>query len=74
MLDDTERDGHLVVFNRMFAELGVPVRWSPAEYRRRLAIGGGKERLRSLLTSRAGALVTMKIGGTSGRIWALVPR
>ncbi len=50
VLADTERYGHLVAFNQAFAEFGLPVRWSPEEYRRRLLIGGGKERMASLLT------------------------
>jgi HAD superfamily hydrolase (TIGR01509 family) len=50
VLADTERDGHLVAFNQTFAEFGLPVRWSEEEYGRRLQIGGGKERIRSLLT------------------------
>jgi HAD superfamily hydrolase (TIGR01509 family) len=50
VLADTERFGHLPAFNQMFAEFGLPVRWSEAEYGRKLAIGGGKERMLSLLT------------------------
>jgi HAD superfamily hydrolase (TIGR01509 family) len=50
VLADTERYGHLVAFNQTFAEFGLPVRWSAGEYRRKLLIGGGKERLASLLT------------------------
>jgi HAD superfamily hydrolase (TIGR01509 family) len=50
VLADTERGGHLVAFNRMFAELGLPVRWDDAEYARKVLIGGGKERLAALLT------------------------
>lgn len=50
VLADTERFGHLPAFNQMFAEFGLPVRWSEEEYGRRLKIGGGKERMRSLLT------------------------
>ena len=50
VLADTERGGHLPAFNRMFQEFGLPVRWSEEEYGRKLAIGGGKERLTSLLT------------------------
>jgi len=50
VLADTERDGHLPAFNATFAEFGLPVRWSVAEYGRLLAIGGGKERLSTLLT------------------------
>jgi HAD superfamily hydrolase (TIGR01509 family) len=50
VLADTERYGHLVAFNQMFAEFGVPARWSEKEYGERLKIGGGKERLWSLLT------------------------
>ena len=51
VLADTERYGHLPAFNQTFAELGLPVQWTEEEYGRRLAIGGGKERLASLLTS-----------------------
>jgi dihydroxyacetone kinase phosphoprotein-dependent L subunit len=50
VLADTERYGHLVAFNRTFAEFGLPVRWSVAEYRDKVRIGGGKERMASLLT------------------------
>ncbi|MFJ5642607.1 HAD-IA family hydrolase [Streptomyces sp. NPDC093223] len=50
VLADTERDGHLPAFNRTFEEFGLPVRWSDAEYARKVTIGGGKERMRSLLT------------------------
>jgi HAD superfamily hydrolase (TIGR01509 family) len=50
VLADTERYGHLVAFNQTFAEFGLPVRWSAGEYQRKLRIGGGKERLASLLT------------------------
>lgn len=50
VLADTERHGHLPAFNQTFREFGLPVEWSEEEYGRRLAIGGGKERMRSLLT------------------------
>ena len=49
-LADTERYGHLPAFNQTFAEFGLPVRWSVADYRAKLLIGGGKERMASLLT------------------------
>lgn len=51
VLADTERYGHLPAFNQTFREFGLPVQWSEAEYGRRLRIGGGKERMASLLTS-----------------------
>ena len=50
VLADTEGYGHLPAFNKTFAEFGLPVRWSVAEYREKVRIGGGKERLASLLT------------------------
>jgi dihydroxyacetone kinase phosphoprotein-dependent L subunit len=50
VLADTERYGHLPAFNQTFAEFGLPVRWSVADYGRKLRIGGGKERMASLLT------------------------
>ncbi len=51
VLAETERYGHLVAFNQMFAEFGLPVHWSDEEYAERLKIGGGKERMASLLTA-----------------------
>ena len=50
VLADTERDGHRPAFNQMFAEFGLPVSWSDEEYGEKLKIGGGKERMASLLT------------------------
>jgi dihydroxyacetone kinase phosphoprotein-dependent L subunit len=50
VLADTERYGHLPAFNQTFAEFGLPVRWSVADYAEKLRIGGGKERMASLLT------------------------
>jgi HAD superfamily hydrolase (TIGR01509 family) len=50
VLSDTERDGHLPAFNQTFAEFGLPVTWSAADYGEKLRIGGGKERMASLLT------------------------
>lgn len=51
VLADTERYGHLPAFNQMFRELGVPVQWSEDDYADLLLIGGGKERMRSVLTA-----------------------
>src|ERR1700733_1641128 len=50
VLADTERDGHRPAFNETFAEVGLPVNWSEDEYGEKLKIGGGKERMASLLT------------------------
>jgi HAD superfamily hydrolase (TIGR01509 family) len=50
VLADTERYGHLPAFNQMFEEFGVPVRWSEGDYAELLKIGGGKERVSSVLT------------------------
>ncbi|MBV8215189.1 MAG: HAD-IA family hydrolase [Verrucomicrobia bacterium] len=52
VLADTELHGHLVAFNQMWKKLGVPWQWSPEQYAEKLAIGGGKERLASLLLDR----------------------
>lgn len=49
-LADTERHGHLPAFNQTFTEFGLPVQWSEEEYGEKLRIGGGKERMASLLT------------------------
>jgi HAD superfamily hydrolase (TIGR01509 family) len=50
VLADTERDGHRPAFNQTFHEFGLPVEWSPDEYKIKLQIAGGKERMKSLLT------------------------
>jgi HAD superfamily hydrolase (TIGR01509 family) len=50
VLSDTEREGHLPAFNQTFREFKLPVQWSESEYAKRLKIGGGKERMASLLT------------------------
>lgn len=50
VLSDTERHGHLPAFNQTFREFGLPVTWSEEEYGQKLAIGGGKERMATLLT------------------------
>jgi HAD superfamily hydrolase (TIGR01509 family) len=50
VLADTERDGHRPAFNQTFEEAGLPVVWSDADYAEKLEIGGGKERMASLLT------------------------
>ncbi|HEY3870456.1 MAG TPA: HAD-IA family hydrolase [Actinocrinis sp.] len=50
VLADTERHGHLPAFNAAFEHFGLPVHWSDAEYARLVRIGGGKERMRTLIT------------------------
>ncbi len=50
VLADTERYGHLPAFNQTFEEFHLNVRWSEEEYGEKLKIGGGKERMASLLT------------------------
>ncbi len=50
VLADTEKDGHLPAFNAAFAEAGLPIAWSEAEYAEKVRIGGGKERIASVFT------------------------
>ncbi len=50
VLADTERYGHLPAFNQTFAEFHLTAHWSEEEYGEKLKIGGGKERMASLLT------------------------
>ena len=50
VLADTERFGHLPAFNRTFDQVGLLVRWSEDDYAEYVKIGGGKERMASLLT------------------------
>lgn len=62
VLCDTEREGHLPAFNQTFREFGLPVQWSEAEYGERLRIGGGKERMASLLTAEFVAAAGLPAG------------
>lgn len=55
VLADTERHGHLPAFNQTFREFGLPVQWSEDDYAIKLKIGGGKERMASLLTEEFAA-------------------
>jgi HAD superfamily hydrolase (TIGR01509 family) len=50
VLADTEQFGHLPAFNQTFADFDVPVHWSVEEYAEKVKIGGGKERMRSIVT------------------------
>jgi len=50
VLADTERYGHLPAFNQTFGEFDLPVEWSDAEYAEKVKVGGGKERMKTLLT------------------------
>lgn len=50
VLADTEQFGHLRAFNQLFEEEGLPLRWSTEDYAEKVKIGGGKERLKSVLT------------------------
>ncbi|WP_051476956.1 HAD-IA family hydrolase [Arthrobacter sp. Br18] len=50
VLADTEQYGHLPAFNQTFADFDVPVQWSVEDYAVKVKIGGGKERMRSILT------------------------
>ena len=51
VLGDTELDGHLPAFNQTFREFGVPLEWTPEQYKDLVKIGGGKERMRSAVTA-----------------------
>ena len=49
VIADTERDGHRVAFNRVFAEEGLGVTWDGERYARLLNISGGKERMKTVI-------------------------
>lgn len=61
-LAETERNGHLVAFNRAFAALDLPWRWSEARYGELLAVAGGRERLLADLARQP-----LAPAGTAGR-------
>jgi len=72
VLSDTERYGHLVAFNAMFAEVGVPIRWTDEQYAQLVTIGGGKERLAHALSPRL--LADLGLAHTADEIGQLVRR
>jgi HAD superfamily hydrolase (TIGR01509 family) len=51
-LADTEQDGHRPSFNAAFAAAGCDWHWSRPVYARLLAVGGGRERLRTWMETR----------------------
>ena len=57
VIADTERDLHLPAFNQAFAETGLELRWSDAEYAELLRIAGGKERMAAALPEDSRGLV-----------------
>ncbi|MHA7181607.1 HAD-IA family hydrolase [Arthrobacter sp. MDB2-24] len=64
VLADTEQYGHLPAFNQTFTDFGVPVQWSVEEYAEKVKIGGGKERMRSILTPA----LALKLGLNDGAV------
>jgi HAD superfamily hydrolase (TIGR01509 family) len=50
VLAETERHLHLPAFDRAFEEFGIPLRWSDAEYKEKLRVAGGKERIAAAFT------------------------
>jgi len=52
VLADTEQHGHLPAFNAAFEKFHLPVRWDVPTYAEKVKIGGGKERLASILTDK----------------------
>ena len=44
-LADTEREGHLIAFNKAFADAGLDWHWSVELYLELLTVTGGKERM-----------------------------
>ncbi len=60
VLADTERHGHLPAFNATFEQFGLPVKWSEDEYAEKLKIGGGKERMASVIDDPALVLALHK--------------
>jgi haloacid dehalogenase superfamily, subfamily IA, variant 3 with third motif having DD or ED len=53
VLADTEKDGHLPAFNEAFAEFELDLHWDVPTYAEKVKIGGGKERIASVLPPRA---------------------
>lgn len=50
VLAETERSVHRPAFNGAFADAGLPISWSDDEYRRKLQVSGGRERMATSVT------------------------
>jgi beta-phosphoglucomutase-like phosphatase (HAD superfamily) len=50
VLAETERSVHVPAFNGAFADAGLPIRWSDDEYRQKLQVSGGRERMATSVT------------------------
>lgn len=55
VLAESERDGHLVAYNRAFKACGLPWRWSDQHYGELPRVTGGRERLLHDMRARADA-------------------
>jgi len=53
VLADTERDGHRVSFNKIFAEKEMGFEWGVDEYGRLCEVGGGKERMTAYMNANS---------------------
>lgn len=60
VLVDTELDGHRVAFNRAFAQKGLHVEWSDADYGALLHTAGGKERMTRFFTESGWPVAEVK--------------
>jgi HAD superfamily hydrolase (TIGR01509 family) len=69
VIAETERQLHLPAFNQAFAEAGLPMRWTDAEYSKLLLIAGGKERLAAALPRDSRHLVD-RVHARKGEIFA----
>ena len=72
VLADTERDGHRVAFNTVFAESGIEFAWSVEGYSEALKTAGGKERLRVLLAPEFRRQHGIPVGSDFGKAPATV--
>ena len=68
-LADTE-EVHRLAFNKAFEEFGLPIRWDPAEHRRRLPAGAGRQRLAALFAEEP--LARLHRGADAERLIAAV--
>jgi HAD superfamily hydrolase (TIGR01509 family) len=53
VLAETERDGHRVAFNQVFAEEGLGVAWDVETYGELVLVAGGKERMKHYFSHNA---------------------
>ena len=70
VLAETEKDGHRVAFNRIFADEGWGISWDVQRYGEMLKVAGGKERMKAQI-AEAGFSLPREVGDVDAYVKGL---